>query len=98
MTGIEPYSNQDNSYVFPAAGTLAGQTVSFNIFNSQHPIKTTRSVEDTWSITAIYSIIYARADGYSDLKEIMKLVQSNSASFSHSLDTLQTQRLNSSAH
>ena len=70
----EPYSNQGNSYVFPAAaGTLAGQTVSFAISNLQQPIKTTRSVEDTWSIAADYGIIYVRADGYSDLTKITKV-------------------------
>lgn len=70
----EPYSNQGNSFVFPAAaGTLAGQTVAFSISNLQQPIKTTRSVEDTWSIAADYGIIYVRADGYSDLTKITKV-------------------------
>jgi hypothetical protein len=66
----EPYSNQGNSYVFSAT---TGAGVAFNISNLQQPIKSTRSVEDTWSIAADYGILYIRADGYSDLTAITKV-------------------------
>lgn len=66
----EPYSNQGNSYVFSAT---TGAGVAFNISNLQQPIKSTRSVEDTWSIAADYGILYVRADGYSDLTAITKV-------------------------